>query len=269
MKSEPVHRILGDELPKRIAGYYEAADAGRVEDAVEQVSADVLVGLQPPDGHEVDPGSIVRGRPAMRQFLERRGYAPVRHDLLLCVSDGRACMVEGLMRKRDDGEPTKTFVAGFRLGSDSRIERYVAYACDPVEMPPRADGRETGDARRAIDGYFHALDEGHFEEAAKQFSQDVMYCHPPYRHTGITSNRRVVFDGRGELLAAFRERGKTEFHHRVLGFIQRGPNALFEVVVEGLPGGGTGGAVCSLSLDDEGLIERYVAFYCEPAVPQS
>jgi hypothetical protein len=171
------------------------------------------------------------------------------------------------VRRRGSGEATRTFVAGFRLGPEGRIERYLAYACDPVALPPRDDAAETGDARAAIERYFHALDAGRFEEAANQFSEDVMYSHPPYRHTGITSNRRVVFNGRAELLAAFRERGKADFHHRVLEFIQRGPNALFELVVEGLPDGRTGGSICSLSLDDGGRIRRYVAFYTEPGVP--
>ncbi len=267
MRSRPVHRILGDELPQRVAAYYEAADDGRVEDAVDQLSPDVLVALPPPDGHEVDPRRVVRGRAEMRRLLEERGYPPVRHDLLLCVTDGSTCMVEGLMRRRGSGEATNTFVAGFRLGPEARIERYLAYACDPVALPPRDDAGETGDARAAIERYFHALDAGRFEEAANQFSDDVMYCHPPYRHTGMTSNQRVVFTGRAELLAAFRERGKADFHHLVLDFIQRGPNALFELVVEGLPNGRTGGSICSLGLDDEGRIRRYVAFYTEPGVP--
>jgi hypothetical protein len=83
----------------------------------------------------------------------------------------------------------------------------------------------------------------------------------------MTSNQRVVFDGRAQLLAAFRERGKADFHHRVLELIQRGRNALFELAVEGLPDGRTGGAICSLGLDGEGRIHRYVAFYTEPGVP--
>jgi hypothetical protein len=178
-------------------------------------------------------------------------------------------MVEGLLRNTADGNPRRTFVASFRLDPSGLIERYLAYSCEPVAIPPRSDGRRTGDARQTVDAYFHALDEGRFEDAANQFSEDVVYNHPPYRHTGITSNDRVIFKGRDELLAAFRRRGKAEFSHRMLEFIQRGPNALFELVVEGLPDGGTGGAVCSLSLGDDGRIRRYVAFYSEAAAPQS
>ena len=133
-------------------------------------------------------------------------------------------------------------------------------------MPPRADGAAPGDAAEVVDAYFHAMDDARFDAAAGCFSQDVLYCHPPYRHTNITSNLRPDFVGRRELLAGFSARGKASFKHRVLELIQRGPNALFELVVEDLPGGGTGSAVCSLSLDDEGRIGRYVAFYTEPGV---
>jgi len=41
-----------------------------------------------------------------------------------------------------------------------------------------------------------------------------------------------------------------------------------ESVVTGLPEGGIGSGVASLRLDAEGLIDRYVAFHCEPGVPR-
>ncbi len=268
MKSQREHVVAGEALPWPVAAYYEAADAGSFEDAAAQLAPAVLMALHPAGGHEVDPRRILRGRDAAREWLRQRGHPPVRHDALLCVNDGRNCMLEGLLRRRDDDQPVTTYVVGFRLGPEG-IERCLAYATEPVAMPPRTDDRVPGDARAATERYFHALDAGRFEEAADQFSEDTMYCHPPYRHTGITSNRRVVFNGRDELLAAFRERGTTSFRHRILEFIQRGPNGLFELVVEDLPGGGTGGSICSVGLDDAGRIDRYVAFYTEPAAPQS
>ena len=53
----------------------------------------------------------------------------------------------------------------------------------------------------------------------------------------------------------------------MLTSIQRGPHCLFEGAVNGLPGGGTGSFISSLSLAADGTIRRYVSFYCEPAVP--
>jgi ketosteroid isomerase-like protein len=264
----PASRSVGDEVPKAVAAYYEAADGGRVDDAVAVLAPDVLVATQRPGGHEVDPRRILRGREAVREWLREQGRSQLRHDPVLCVTDGHCCMVEGLMRKRDTEEATMTYFAGFRIGTEG-LERYLTYATEAVAAAPRTDDRRTGDARKAIDAYFAALARGHFEEAAAQFSEDVMYSHPPYRHTGITSNRRVVFNSRDELLTAFRERGQAKFRHRILEFIQRGPNVMFELVVEGLPDAGTGGSICSVGLDDEGRIDRYVANYTEPAVPQS
>ena len=260
---------VGDPVPERVAAYFDAVDGGRTDDAVEQLASRVLVALPPAGGHEVDPRRIARGREEVRRLLGERQAEGRRHEIVLCVVEGASCLVEGLFLD-PAGKAERTFVAAFRLDAEGRIERYLAFACEPaVALPPRADLlRSVPSAGAAVEGYFQALDGGHFEEAAERFSAGVLYCHPPYRHTGITDNRRVDFNGREELLAAFRRRGRAVFSHRVLGLIQRGPNALFEVVVEDLPGGGTGSGVCSLSLDDEGRIYRYVAFYTEPGVPQ-
>ena len=102
--------------------------------------------------------------------------------------------------------------------------------------------------------------------AASHFSDDVLYSHPPYRHTGITDPDRVEFRGRAALLAAFERRGKASFDHEVLTSIQRGPHCLFEGAVRNLPDGGTGSFISSLSLAADGTIRRYVSFYCEPGV---
>lgn len=268
MGAQPIHRILGDELPERIAAYYDAVDAERPDEAVRQMAPDALVALPPRGGQEVDPRNVLRGRPAVTKWLELRANSPFLHDPLLCVTDGSCCLLEGTMRRRDSGQAAITYVASFRVGA-AGIERHVAFATESVAPPPRRGGLGTGDARSLVEAYFGALARGQFEEAAGYFSADVMYSHPPYRHTGIQSNRRVIFNSREELLAAFKERGKTTYRHRILDFIQRGSYALFELEVVDLPGGGTGGSICSVGLDGEGRINRYIANYTEPAVPQS
>jgi hypothetical protein len=63
-----------------------------------------------------------------------------------------------------------------------------------------------------------------------------MYNHPPYRNTGITSNKRIVFRDHQELREAFHDRGKGSFAPGMLDFMQRGRNAMFRLVVEGTPG---------------------------------
>ena len=262
--------VLGDAVPAAVTAYYRAADAGRFEEAAEQMGLDVLIALPPRGGHEIHPRQVARGRQTARDLLAARGALPQHHEIVLCVVEGPSCMVEGLIRANASSEPVRSFVGAFQLDANGLIARYLAFSCEPpVALPPRSDSPASArSAEAAVRGYFDSLDSGRFEESAAWFSEDVIYCHPPYKHTGITSNRRVDFIGRSELLAAFRERGKTQFVHRVLELIQRGPNALFEVVTEGLPGAAFGSAVCSLSLDDDGRIRRYLAFYTEPGVEQ-
>jgi ketosteroid isomerase-like protein len=259
--------VIGDSPPHAVIAYFEAVDAGRINDAVVQLAPDVLLALPPPGGHEVDPRQIARGREEARALLGERGPTGARHEVVLCAAEGPSCYIEGVTRDRGS-EPLLTFVANFQIDPAGMIRRYLAFACEPaVRLSPRTDSDSTmGDAARAVEGYFRAMDNGRFDDAAAFFSEDVLYCHPPYRHTNITSNRRVDFIGRRQLLEVFNSRGRTSFSHRVIETVQRGPNAMFECMVEGLPGGGIGSAVCSLSLDNDGRIRRYVAFYCEPGV---
>jgi hypothetical protein len=266
MSSQLTSGTVGDTVPARIAAYYDAADAGRVDVAAEQLAENVTAGLAPP-GNEVDPRRLFRGREAMREFLRGRGAPAGRHDLLFCGLDGSTCFIEGRMIDAGD-RPTTTFVSSFRLGTDGRIERYVAFACEPFDELPRTDDVVPGDARRRVDDYFHHLDAGEFEQAVEQFSPDVTYNHPPYRNTGIASNERVIFRGHAELRDGFNHRGKATFDHRLIAFVQRGPNAMYELLIDGMPDGSTPGAVCSLSLGDDGRIRRYLAYMTVESVPE-
>src|SRR5947209_1113425 len=101
--SHQARPISGDRLPTQIAAYYEAADAGRVEEAAARLAPDVLVAMQVP-GPETAPRLEIRGQSAAQDWLLGRGLAPVVHDVRVCVSDGTDCFVEGLMRRREDGE---------------------------------------------------------------------------------------------------------------------------------------------------------------------
>ena len=147
------------------------------------------------------------------------------------------------------------------------VGRYLAYMTTPAVLPaPSGTGSAPADAAEVLARYFEALDAGSFDEAANQFSADVVYSHPPYRHTGIDSDDRVVFRGRDQLRAAFTARGKQRFDHRLVAIGQHGAHCLLEGLVEGLPHGGSGSFVSSLTLDGDGRIRRYVSFYCEPSV---
>jgi SnoaL-like domain len=258
---------FGDPLPEALAAYYADLDAGNMKDAAERFSTDTLYALPPADGIETGPRRVTHGRDELLGWFEARGRLPFVHRIQLCVEDGATCLVEGVVVESAPGHASATFAASVQLDGEGRIGRYLAYLTRPaVDPAPTGTGPATGNAAEVLQRYFEALDSGAFDEAADQFSADVVYSHPPYRHTGIDGNERVVFRGRGQLRDAFTARGRQSFDHRILAIGQRGAHCLLEGIVEGLPNGGTGSFISSLTLDDDGRIRRYVSFYCEPAV---
>jgi SnoaL-like domain len=262
--------MLGDPLPDALAAYYADLDAGRMDDAAARFSADVVYAVPRAGEVETGPRIVYRGRDALADRFHRRGQVPERHEVQLAVHDASVCLLEAVVRAPDAARPVGTFIASAELDGDGLVRRYLAYMCTPAADPaPTGGGPAPADAGKVVHEYFAALDNGDFEAAADQFSRNVVYSHPPYRHTGIDGAERVVFRGRDELLAAFRARGRQTFDHAILASIQRGPHCLFEGVVNGLPTGGSGSFVSSLTLDGDGRIQRYVSFYCEPSVSRS
>lgn len=260
---------LGDPLPAHLAAYYIDLDAGRMKKAVEHFSTATVFALPPADGNETAPRRLCDGREQLLGWFEERGPRAYVHRIQLCVADGSGCLLEGVGVDSSTDEPFASFVASVQLDDDGLIGRYLSYMTAPAVAPaPSGTGGAPADATDVLARYFEALDVGAFDEAAAQFSADVVYSHPPYRHTGIDSEDRLVFRGRDELRAAFTARGIQSFDHRVVAIGQRGPHCLLEGLVEGLPGNRDGSFVSSLTLDGDGLMQRYVSFYCEPAVPR-
>jgi hypothetical protein len=263
-------RLFGDPLPDALAAYYVDLDAGRFRDAARHFSDDVVYAIPPAGEIETNPRVVHRGRDALIAWFGRRGVTASAHEVLLCVREGSSCLLEGVSRDTTTGRATASFVASAQLGGDGRVTRYLTYLCTPpADRAPTGDGPAPAAASDVLHDYFSALDTGNFAAAVDRFSDDVMYSHPPYRHTGLDGNDRVVFRGRDELLAAFRARGAQSFDHTILASIQRGPHCLVEGVVQGLADGGGGSFISSLTLDDRGRIRRYLSFYCEPGVPRA
>ncbi|HEX9994649.1 MAG TPA: nuclear transport factor 2 family protein [Acidimicrobiales bacterium] len=267
-------RALGDPVPPAADAYYRALDRSRFEEAVAAFADDVVYAAPAFGAGETSPRVETVGRDALLGWFRDRGPRAWAHDLQLCVVDGPTCLLEGVSHDTADGRVLASFAASLRLAPDGAIARYLAYATTPAVAltPADAAGGDAdadaapGDALDVLGRYFDALDGGRFEEAAACFSEDVVYSHPPYRHTGIDGDRRVQFDGRAELLANFEARGRQSFGHRLVADVQRGPHCMVEGLVEGLPGGRDGSFLSSFTLDGDGLIRRYVSFYCEPAV---
>ena len=260
---------LGDPLPLALSMMYAGLAAGNRDAAAAKLSARVRYAV-PAAGPETAPRHQLVGRDAVAEDWHAHAPAVIEHRVALCVVDGSSCLVEGTTGQ-PGGEPLGTFVASARLDDDGSIARYLSFGCVgarepiPTDVPESAEPAEVGGA---LSRYFGALDEGRFADAAACFSTDVLYSHPPYRHTNRNTEDRAEFRGREALLAAFVARGRQRFGHRIIRCMQRGPHALLEGVVHDLPNGGTGSFISSLSLDASGLIRRYVSFYCEPSVPE-
>ena len=198
---------LGDPMPAALAGYYADLDAGRMKEAVEHFSADTLFALPPANGIETGPRRLLHGRDELLGWFDERGPREYVHRIQLCSADGAACFVEGVGEETSTGEAFATFVASVQLDDDGLINRYLAYMTTPAVVPaPSGTGPPPADAAEVLERYFEALDTGAFDEAADQFSADVVYSHPPYRHTGIDCDDRIVFHGREQLRAAFTAR---------------------------------------------------------------
>lgn len=264
---------LGDPVPDAVSGYYRALDEHRFRAATEAFSEDVLYAVPPLGSIETAPRVETVGRAGLLAWFEDRGPRAWVHDVQLCAVDGPTCLLEGVSHDTGDGRVLASFVASLRLAGDGTIARYLAWGTTPALTPSPGEAAPVtdpgADAGAVLGRYFDALDAGDFEAAAACFSGDVTYSHPPYRHTGIVGDRRVEIRGRDALLANFRARGRQSFDHHVLACLQRGPHCLVEGRVENIPGGRSGSFVSSFTLDGDGLVRRYVSFYCEPAVREA
>lgn len=259
---------IGDSLPAILATYYDAIDSDRFEEAAATFGSDGRYAVPLPGMVETGPRTETTGSAALFERFTERGPKPWRHVVRLCVVEGADALVEGVLVDDRDAA-ISTFVGSARIGERGLIERYLAFSCPGARDPIPTDVDPTtvpADAATVVHDYFTDLDEGRFAEAAAHFSDDVLYSHPPYKHTGIDDPDRIEFRGRPALEAAFERRGRAGFHHEVLTSIQRGPHCIFEGAVNNLPDSGTGSFISSLSLAEDGTIRRYVSFYCEPGV---
>jgi len=256
----------GDPLPQALRQFWDAAEGGRTDDAAACFAPGGVFAVPPALADESAPRAVAVGRAPIAAALRDDAIAG-RRVLVLCVTDGADTLVEAEVH--DDGRAVATLVCSVRIGAGGLIERYLAFACRGARDPlPDEVVDAPADAATVVHDYFTLLDTGDFTGAAAQFSTDVLYSHPPYRHTGIDDPDRIEFRGRAELEAAFHRRGRASFDHDIVALIQRGPHCVFEGAVNNLPNGGSGSFISSLSLAGDGTIRRYLSFYCEPSIPR-
>jgi hypothetical protein len=209
------------------------------------------------EGEETAPRTIARGVVAIRDALARE---PRRREVVREVRDGRDGFVEGRLRHRD-GAVTGSFAASVQFDDQGAIVRCLCLhgpAVEPdgeaAELPP------PGTARATLDHYFERLIAGDFAGAVAFFSESCIYSHPPY----VPGAPRVEFRGRDGLLRGFEQRGHRPIRPTIIRSVQDGAHCLIEGVVE--PDGGS--FVSSATLDRDGLVRRYVAFYTSSRVPR-
>jgi ketosteroid isomerase-like protein len=251
--------------PAAVGALLDALRDDDLDAAAAAVPEGALSALPGPDGPETAPRVIARDPAALRRALQAafRGRRP---EVLVCVApSARDCLLEGRLVDAT-GTPVETFLASYQL-RDGRIARQLVYTCPLVEPSRTWNGASPvdapGDARAIVGRYFEHLDAGEFEAAAECFSPNALYSHPPYG----PGQPRAEFRGRDELLAGFRRRGpKPDRAHHIDLSPQLGTECFLEGYTIDEPRGGT--FISSLSLDTDGLIQRYLAVYCEPIVPR-
>jgi len=216
-------------------------------------AANALYAYWDGSGDETAARQIARGREAIEAALERWAGA----ETLVAVADGRNGFIEGRL-------DATSFVAALQLDHAGAIERCLSFHAPLVEPPAPPRSRSAHSARAVLDRYFAALTAGEFQEACACFSEDCLYSHPPYSRGAS----RAEFHGRAELLAGFQDvRGARPARlPRIQCCVQDGSDCFIEGVVDGDPPRGS--FVSSVSLDGDGLICRYVAFYSDSRVPR-
>jgi hypothetical protein len=211
------------------------------------IAEDAVLAHWDGNGEETAPRTLVTGRETVRATLDR-----YHAGTLVAIDDGANCLLEGVIA----GD---TFAASLQCDADGALTRCLLYRTPYIEPSPTwadRDATTPADARAVLDAYFEHL------AAADCFPEYCLYSHPPY----APGAERAEFRGRDELLAGFVRRGNRPYAHTIEVALQRGPECLLEGTATGTALGGS--FVSSLSLDRDGRIRRYAAFYCEPSVPR-
>src|SRR5882757_8866163 len=122
---------------------------------------------------------------------------------------------------------------------------------------------------QALARYFSALDNGDMGAAAASFSADCLYAPPQAARAGDSSSEtepRAMIRGRDALLARFLQRGAMPHRHFILRAMTAGDRCLLYGVGRAPDGSPWATFLNSATVDPDGLVSRYVGFYCAPAL---
>ena len=235
-----------------------ALAGGSSPEAGSFLAPDVRAWLASP---EQGPGAAtesVRGADATAEALMR--LAPSRLTVVASVPSEHACWAE--LTRSGAGDP-ETCIAGLTCDAVGQVSRLVWLRAPFV--PALEIGAEPAapDGRPVLERYFRDLMGSRFREAARHFTMDTIYSHPPYG--GGTA--RVLFRGREALHQGFvMQRGPTPARQVITALWQRHGRVFVEGVIEGIPDGGT--FFSTAEITSTGEIARYVAFYSAQRVPE-
>lgn len=258
----PIVPRAGDPLPTSVEDLLTAFATGDPEGAAACFSADAIWAPPSDEDHEtaaraVHQGGEIAGALAADPQMGRA------HDVRVCLHEGDDCLLEGEIRG-DDGTSHRGYGMSLQLADDGKISRVLLFRIDPVvdNAGTDRDNPSGVEIQAQIDEYLHELDAARFENATTYFSADGMYLHPPY----APNTPRVAYAGSEELLAGFEKRGAQTWEHYTDVSIQRGAYMMFEghVLIDGTPEGPTGCFISSATVDEDGKILRYLAFYTAP-----
>jgi ketosteroid isomerase-like protein len=256
----------GDPLPASIESLLAAFAAGDAAAAAACFGADAIWGVPSHEDHETAARAVHTGE-AIEAALAADPHLGRAHDVRLCLHEGDDCLLEGEILG-DDGTPDRGYGMSVQLAADGKIDRALLFRIEPVvdNAGTDRDNPSGVEIQAQIDEYFHELDAARFESATTYFSADGMYLHPPY----APNTPRVAYAGTDELLAGFEKRGAQTWEHFTDVSIQRGAYMMFEghVLIDGTPEGPTGCFISSATVDEDGKILRYLAFYTAPLLPR-
>ncbi|MGA2011826.1 MAG: hypothetical protein ABSH51_15055 [Solirubrobacteraceae bacterium] len=170
------------------------------------------------------------------------------------VAGDGACWAEVTRRFAGARE---TCVVGAATDAAGAVDRVVVLRAPSVpRLRPATTTVPNPDGRAVMERYFDDLGHARFGAAARHFTRDTIYAHPPYRGGGAW----VLLRTREALREAWiHQRGPSPARQIVTRFWQERERFFAEGVVEGIPDGGS--FVSTGQLTPQGEIARYVAFY--------
>jgi ketosteroid isomerase-like protein len=256
----------GDPLPASVEALLAAFATGDVDAAAACFAADAIWAPPSDEHHETAERDVFEGD-AIAAALADDPHMGSRHDVRVNLHEGTDVLLEGDILGAD-GEPHRGFGMSVQLDDDGLISRALLFRIEPVVDNAGTDRDHPSgvEIQAKIDEYFHELDAARFENATTYFSADGMYLHPPY----APNTPRVAYDGTDELLAGFEKRGAQTWEHFTDASIQRGAYMMFEghVLIDGTLDGPTGSFISSATVDEDGRVLRYLAFYTAPMLPR-